>query len=57
MRIDVYQGNSLREYRDKAVSPFYTAKLVPIIYMFSGETMIRFQDRGLTVPFFTHCLP
>lgn len=57
MRIDVYYSNSLREYRDKAVLPFYKAKLVPIIYMFSGETMIRFQDRGLTVPFFTHCLP
>ena len=46
-------SNSLREYRDKEISPFYKAKLMPIMYMFSGETMIRFQYRRLRAPFFT----
>ena len=30
-------SNSLREYRDKEISPFYKAKLMPIMYMFSGK--------------------
>ena len=33
MRIDVYHSNSLREYRDKEISPFNKAKWMPIMDM------------------------